>query len=102
MFNSNLENTEVNINKLEHKKKPLFAVVIFILGMPKFVKRIVAMSVDMCLCLLALWLAYYLRLGEFVSLTGSAMLAIGPRLALLYQYSSCLDSTEPFSVTADG
>lgn len=82
MFIANLESTEVNINKLEHKKKPLFAVAVFILGMPKFVKRIVAMSVDMCLCLLALWLAYYLRLGEFVSLTGSAMLAISASLGV--------------------
>jgi FlaA1/EpsC-like NDP-sugar epimerase len=38
-------------------------------------KRIVAISVDMSLCVLTVWLAYYMRLGEFVALSGNALIA---------------------------
>ena len=37
---------------------------------PRVAKRLVALSVDMSLCLFAVWLAFYLRLDEFVSLLG--------------------------------
>ena len=40
------------------------------LSWPRFAKRLVALSVDMSLCLVAVWLAFYLRLDEFVSLWG--------------------------------
>lgn len=46
-----------------------------VLALPRAAKRLVALSADVCLCLLATWLAYYLRLGEFVNLTGTAGLA---------------------------
>lgn len=46
-----------------------------ILALPRIAKRIVALSVDLGLCVLTVWLAYYLRLGEFVSLSGNALLA---------------------------
>jgi FlaA1/EpsC-like NDP-sugar epimerase len=41
-----------------------------ILGMPRAAKRMVVLSVDATLCVLAVWLAYYLRLGEWVKLSG--------------------------------
>jgi len=41
-----------------------------ILGMPRLAKRIVVLVVDATLCLLTVWLAYYLRLGEWVKLSG--------------------------------
>jgi FlaA1/EpsC-like NDP-sugar epimerase len=53
-----------------------------ILGLPRAAKRIVALLVDASLCVLAVWLAYYLRLGEFVALTGNALLAIGASIAI--------------------
>jgi len=40
-----------------------------ILALPRLAKRVVAMSVDISLCVLAVWLSYYLRLGEFISFT---------------------------------
>jgi FlaA1/EpsC-like NDP-sugar epimerase len=48
-----------------------------VLAMPRIAKRLVAIVVDASLCVLTVWLAYYLRLGEFVILTGNAMWAAG-------------------------
>ena len=53
-----------------------------ILGLPRMVKRFVALLVDASLCVLAVWLAYYLRLGEFVALTGNLLLAAGASIAI--------------------
>lgn len=47
-----------------------------LLALPRFSKRAISIIVDMALCILALWLAYYLRLGDFVSLTGRPTLAV--------------------------
>jgi FlaA1/EpsC-like NDP-sugar epimerase len=48
-----------------------------ILALPRVAKRIVALCVDISLCALTVWLAYYLRLGELVPLDGSALWAVG-------------------------
>ena len=48
-----------------------------ILSMPRYVKRLFALSVDISLCVLTVWLAFYLRLGEFVSLAGNALWTVG-------------------------
>jgi FlaA1/EpsC-like NDP-sugar epimerase len=50
--------------------------VVPILSLPRGAKRFVAVSVDSCLCILTVWLSYYLRLGEFVALSGNALLAV--------------------------
>ena len=57
-------------------KKPLFQLVVSVLALPRFAKRLVALWVDLGLCVLTVWLAYYLRLGEFVALSGNAVLAV--------------------------
>lgn len=46
----------------------------FVLELPRYIKRLTVLSVDACLCILATWLAYYLRLGEFIPITGPAAL----------------------------
>lgn len=46
------------------------------LALPRFWKRIISIAVDMSFCALAVWLAYYLRLGYFVSLAGRPSLAV--------------------------
>ena len=38
-----------------------------VLTLSRTTKRLIALSVDFSLCVLTVWLAYYLRLGEFVS-----------------------------------
>ena len=35
-----------------------------VLAMPRVAKRVVVLVVDAALCVLTVWLAYYLRLGE--------------------------------------
>ena len=47
--------------------------VIPVLGLPRWAKSIIVASVDVALCVLTVWLALYLRLGEFIQLSGSAI-----------------------------
>ncbi len=53
-----------------------------ILALPRPAKRAVALLVDLALCVLTVWLAFYLRLGELVPLTGAALWAVGAAIAL--------------------
>jgi len=53
-------------------KKPLYKLAVPILALPRVAKRFIALSVDLGLCVLTVWLAFYLRLGEFVALSGTA------------------------------
>lgn len=48
-----------------------------ILSLPRWAKRFFVLVVDAALCVLTVWLAYYLRLGEFVALSGNAVWATG-------------------------
>ena len=45
------------------------------LALPRWAKRFVVLVLDTALCVLTVWLAYYLRLGEFVALSGNALFA---------------------------
>ena len=58
-------------------KVSLFKLAISVLGLPRLAKRLVVLLLDLSLCILTVWFAYYLRLGEFVSLSGNALVAIG-------------------------
>ena len=48
-----------------------------VLTLPRYAKRIIVLTVDTSLCILTVWLAFYLRLGEFVSFTGETHRAAG-------------------------
>jgi len=47
-----------------------------ILNLPRFAKQIVAIIVDLSLCVLSTWFAFYLRLDEFISIKGAGLTAI--------------------------
>jgi FlaA1/EpsC-like NDP-sugar epimerase len=47
-----------------------------LLTLPRKAKRVIALSVDASICALTVWFAFYLRLGEFVSLSGPAIWAV--------------------------
>ena len=47
-----------------------------VLALPRYTKRIIVLLVDISLCVLTVWMAFYLRLGEFVSLSGNALWAV--------------------------
>jgi len=49
---------------------------LYLLGLPRAAKRLSALLVDFSLCVLAVWVAYYLRLGEFVALSDGALWAV--------------------------
>lgn len=53
-----------------------------VLALSRTSKRTVVLCLDMGLCILALWLAYYLRLGEFVALSGNALIAAAASIGL--------------------
>ena len=57
-------------------KQSLANLLIPMLALPRPAKRFIVLSVDCGLCVLTVWLAYYLRLGEFVTMSGNALLAI--------------------------
>ncbi len=55
-----------------------------VLGLPRSAKRGVAILADIALCVFAVWFAYYLRLGEFISMSGNLLIAAvtSPALAI--------------------
>jgi len=53
-----------------------------VLALPRDAKRIIVLAVDISFCVLSVWLAYYLRLGEFIPLAGRPMLAAGGSVLL--------------------
>ncbi len=58
-------------------KQPLYQLALPVLALPRFAKRFVALAVDLSLCVLTVWLAYYLRLGELISFAGSTEWSTG-------------------------
>ena len=46
------------------------------LALPRSVKRGMVLTLDAALCVLTVWLAFYLRSGEWVSLAGAAIVAV--------------------------
>ena len=63
-------------------KKPIHKLAGPVLSLPRAVKRLVVLAVDTSLCVLTVWLSYYLRLGEFISLTDNAKWAVGISIGL--------------------
>jgi len=54
-----------------------------ILNLPRFAKQIVAIIVDLSLCILCTWFAFYLRLDQFISIRGVALTAVIVSVALV-------------------
>ena len=46
-----------------------------VLALPRPAKRVIVLAVDISFCVLSVWLAYYLRLGEFIPMAGRPMWA---------------------------
>lgn len=53
-----------------------------LLTLPRHWKRIIVVSIDVMICILTVWVAYYLRLGAWVSMYGRPSLAALASLAL--------------------
>lgn len=53
-----------------------------LLALPRGLKRVMAATIDAALCALTIWIAYYLRLGYFVSLAGRPSLAVALSIGL--------------------
>lgn len=58
-------------------RKPLAQLVTPVLGLPRAAKRIVVILLDISLCVLTVWLAYYLRLGEFIGFARNSQWGVG-------------------------
>lgn len=70
------------LKRLHAMTKPLIKLALPILALPRAAKRFIVLSVDLGLCILTVWLAYYLRLGEFVALSGTALWAVGASIGI--------------------
>lgn len=64
-------------------KHIIFRLAPSVLALPRPAKRAIALATDLGLCILTVWLAYYLRLGEFISFTGEDAWAKGAMWAAL-------------------
>lgn len=53
-----------------------------VLRLPRIAKRFIVLILDISFCILAVWLAYYLRLGQWVALSGDPALAVYVSLVL--------------------
>lgn len=53
-----------------------------LLALPRSAKRVIAVAFDVAICVMTVWLAYYLRLGEFVALSGNALWAVAASVFL--------------------
>ena len=47
-----------------------------IINLPRFAKRIIAIIIDIGLCILCTWLAFYLRLEKFIVINDVTILAV--------------------------
>jgi FlaA1/EpsC-like NDP-sugar epimerase len=65
-------------------KKSLIKAAKFATELPRLAKRFVVFVVDFSLCVLTVWLAYYLRLGEFVALSESGVIAVGISISITF------------------
>ncbi len=63
-------------------QKSLSQLAMPVLALPRPAKRVMVVLLDMSLCVLSLWLAYYLRLGEFVALTGNGLIAAAASIGI--------------------
>ncbi len=61
-------------------RKPLTQLATPVLGIPRGAKRSVVILLDISLCVLTVWLAYYLRLGEFIGFARHTQWGMGARL----------------------
>jgi len=52
------------------------------LSLPRLAKRSIAFTLDACLCILGVWIAYYLRIGVWVPLSEIPIIALIASLAL--------------------
>ena len=52
------------------------------LHLPRLAKRFIAFALDACLCILGVWLAYYLRIGVWMPLSGIPKIALIASLVL--------------------
>ena len=53
----------------------IYAVTKSILNLPRFLKQIIAIFFDLSLCVLCTWLAFYLRLDQFILIQGPVLIA---------------------------
>ena len=56
--------------------------VIPILALPRWAKIFVVLMLDTALCITTVWLAYYLRLGDFINLSSSMRLVVAVSIVL--------------------
>jgi len=47
-----------------------------IINLPRYIKRIIAIILDVGICVLCTWIAFYLRLEEFIKISDASILSV--------------------------
>ena len=47
-----------------------------IINLPRYAKKIIAIIIDIGLCILSTWLAFYLRIEQFIKINDVTILAV--------------------------
>ena len=68
-------------NKQPSMTRPTMPFAVSVLALPRMAKRAVALIVDLSLCVLTVWFAFYLRLDEFISFTAEGPWRFGINLS---------------------
>ena len=55
-----------------------------LLSQPRSIKTLIAISLDLACCILSIWISYYLRLGDFISLSQRGLSALFISLLISY------------------
>ena len=73
----------------------LVSVTQLIISLPRWVKRMLIVTVDVSLCILAVWVAYFLRLSEWLPLYGAPQWAVVGSLVLALPIFSLMGIYRP-------
>jgi FlaA1/EpsC-like NDP-sugar epimerase len=74
--NSSGHITSKRLRQLHAIKEPLLMLAPPFLALPRIAKRLIVLMVDTSFCVLSVWLAFYLRLGEFIPFAAPQIMAL--------------------------
>ena len=75
-----------------------FRIIIDPLSFPRFAKVFIVVSLDIALCIISTWFAYYLRLGEFPILSDADISAPAISVIIALPFSSLRTLQSHFSL----
>ena len=72
-----------------------------LLNLPRSIKTLISIFIDLTCCIFSVWFAYYLRLGNLVSLSERGLDAMGYALIIFFPYFLFLEYIKIYLDTQD-